>query len=733
MHRLEFQALRMRNAERTRVAQERQTLADNAKTFTATLKAGDTVLVRKQKKEQTGEFVRFKKNGVASVKLPNYKNPIDVKLEWLQPAQNEKHPHLQEEITEKTPDANTTDNNTPNTEKNADTSRATENSPRENEPKKTPQSDYCEAGELFCNDTVIETPNEAIPAQYAVYELNKLITSHNPKNFKPREDYPDTCQQRDYTGDKAEQQKVERIAQTLKPHFVISPVPTATDGAPIITKNGVVLGGNGRTMGLKLYAERSDYSQYIRYLRKTAHVFGLDSRDLDRFKYPVLVRVIDAPLTKCALYSNILNTNLTQGIDAQTAAFASARQLERTDLERISAIFDRSESNTFAELVQSKSGAKDIVDLFRKRGIITDRNVSQFLDPKTAMPTAQGRLSIESIVLGSVLREKSLADAAANYTNAIIKALPALLKIQSFTGEWNIMVFVEQAIRLEAERRAANVIKSMFVNQETFHRSSIPEETRIVWDALDAGQMAFKRFAENFVRRAETEMQADNGFGFTQALTATEVLRRMKEHKGLSDNELEQPKTMKQVRKTPVRVYHLSPLFRAFLGVIEQNFSILFWGLPGQGKSSFVLALAQELQRFGEILYISSEESLSKIKSKSDLMRVSSPRISVLTVKSSVLQQVKAYASTGKYRFLVIDSVSDIKLTGDQAKELIAEFPNVNFLFIGHSNKDGKAYSGSKDIGHSVDVIVEVKDGIATTTKNRFAEKGKVFDIFKKR
>ena len=38
---------------------------------------------------------------------------------------------------------------------------------------------------------------------------------------------------------------------------------------------------------------------------------------------------------------------------------------------------------------------------------------------------------------------------------------------------------------------------------------------------------------------------------------------------------------------------------------------------------------------------------------------------------------------------------------------------------------------GSYEIVHDADIAISVQNGIATTTKNRFLEKGRIYEIFK--
>lgn len=699
-------------------------------------KPGETVKVQKKKTSYDVEFVRFAPDGkTAYVKTESAKRAFRVPVKELRPAASAEE-KTSEEVPATEPEK-TPEKSTKKPAVKVEAPKADETKPTKTKPTSAP----CAPGAFFCNQTEINTRSKAIPAYYAIYELDTLVTSHNPESFSTNPAYPDNCQQRDYTADPSERNKVEQIARNLKPQIVITNDPTAANGAPMVTPEGIVLGGNGRTMGLKLFAKRSSVQEqgaYRNYLKQSAHIFGLDEKELEGFRFPVLVRVVDAPMTECALYSNILNESLTQEVDFTTKTISLARQLQPEDLAKIAGIFENSGLLTFAELMQSRRAVSQFIELLRKRNVINSQNIAQFLDPRSGMPSPLGRLNLERILLGAILTKKELIDAAQNYTNAIIRALPILTKLQSLDANFNLIPKIEEAIKLEAERRAADQAKAQFLTQTAIGRDLVSEDVRLVWDALDAGQLAFKRFCEKYAKLVENEADGD-GFGFYEKRSALDMLRlagKDQKDSGLNDSYLQQqPKSMNALRKMKVNYLSLTRLWKDFFGSLEESFSMLIWGLPGMGKSSFILLFLQELQRIGACLYLTTEETQAKIAHKAGVMNVRSTGygMDALEIKTNPYQAIQYYAGSGKYRFIVVDSISEMKMTAEQAQYLINTFPNVNFTFISHSNKDGRAYAGAKEIAHKVDVVVKVDEGIATTVKNRFGETGREFQIFTKK
>ena len=98
----------------------------------------------------------------------------------------------------------------------------------------------------------IHTPQEVVQGKYAVTSLYNIEPSHIPPSFSANPKYPKGCNERDYTRNAQEQGKVIKYANVFNPKFLINDDNTPENGAIIVDENGIVLGGNGRTMTLHL-------------------------------------------------------------------------------------------------------------------------------------------------------------------------------------------------------------------------------------------------------------------------------------------------------------------------------------------------------------------------------------------------------------------------------------------------------------------------------------------------
>ncbi len=78
----------------------------------------------------------------------------------------------------------------------------------------------------------------------------------------------------------------------------------------------------------------------------------------------------------------------------------------------------------------------------------------------------------------------------------------------------------------------------------------------------------------------------------------------------------------------------------------------------------------------------------------------------------------------GDYNFVFIDSVSKAGMDITEIDHLHKSFPQVSFIFIYHTTKEGK-FKGVNSHAHEVDVIIQVEKGVASST-GRFSAGGRL-------
>jgi len=175
-------------------------------------------------------------------------------------------------------------------------------------------------------DAAVTRRGSEIPVRFAVVELGDLKTSHTDDLY-PEAAYPAALQPRDRAraGSQAENYNLER---DLNPALLMRD-KAASGGAPIVSPDGLVESGNGRTIALRRSA-MTGTDAWGRYQAELARQ-GIDTAGFER---PVLVRMRSEPMTGAgrADMARELNVSQTEGFSPVEQAKADARRLDADTL-----------------------------------------------------------------------------------------------------------------------------------------------------------------------------------------------------------------------------------------------------------------------------------------------------------------------------------------------------------------------------------------------------------------
>ena len=164
--------------------------------------------------------------------------------------------------------------------------------------------------------------------------------------------------------------------------------------------------------------------------------------------------------------------------------------------------------------------------------------------------------------------------------------------------------------------------------------------------------------------------------------------------------------------------------WQSLFGNPAKNFTMMFHGEPHNGKTIFLLKLAQYLaENFGDVLYVSSEEFASPTMTKKV-----NEFLNPLPARLHFAENLQD-PNLSDYQFIILDSVNDLGLKINEYKEMRREHPDTAFIFILQHTKAGD-FKGGKDWEHIAEIAGEVYKGVVTVTKNRYAPKS-TLDFFR--
>lgn len=297
-------------------------------------------------------------------------------------------------------------------------------------------------------------------ARYCLTSADRLIPSHDARRgFASRADYPPQVQEREYHREKAEQFKVISTAQSLIPELIFNGAPGAIDGLPVVSKEGIVLGGNGRTQAIQLHYSQG--GQIPRdYLLGHSAQFGFTREQIAETPSPVVVRVVDMPdlgspefRRQAQELVRVLNVPLSQALSAKAEAVAESRRLTDEVLEILSVALADPEI-TLADYLGSRA-SRTLFGALERAGIVTVRTADRLWSADGF--TEEGRRFVERLLTAAVLPDPALLDRLGAGTVATLAAAaPWILSAATNGGDWDLREPLRKAARDLADLRSAD-------------------------------------------------------------------------------------------------------------------------------------------------------------------------------------------------------------------------------------------------------------------------------------
>lgn len=333
-------------------------------------------------------------------------------------------------------------------------------------------------------ESTLLTPGGKLPAKYRLVEAADLTPSHDPVSFAKNAGYPEGVQERAYDTSKEAQARVIDQAQNYEPAYTVNSNPDAVNGPPVITPDGIVLGGNSRAMStIRLYRDGNG-DVYRDALRHSAGSFGLDPEDVDGMKEPVLVRQVQAPASVGAMrrLGSDLNRSMTGALGAAEKAVSAGKSISPETLQTVAGMLDEG-NYTIRELLEKKGA--DVVKMLAADGVITDRERPAFVDPATGSLNEAGRTFVDKAFLGTVIDDPRVMEAAPkSILGKVERILGSVTSLSGRADEWNLAPAIRAAIAKAVTEHAKIASRDIDTDVYLGTRTLFGPERNPVVDAL---------------------------------------------------------------------------------------------------------------------------------------------------------------------------------------------------------------------------------------------------------
>lgn len=374
------------------------------------------------------------------------------------------------------------------------------------------------------------------PARYVVVDIQDLAPSHLPeKGFARNPRYPENVQERQYETDKAEQAKVIKNAQTYDPAYTVNTDPTLVNGPPAVTREGVVLGGNSRVMTLQeVYRNNPEASQKYRdALEMHAQDFGIDPAEIQKFRHPVLVRVVDSSIQDLADFqrrARLYNEPPTQAMAGQAEGVSKARLLSEETMDQV--VRGLEEFGTLREYMGNRA-SRDMIAGFYRDGVIEPVEANKYIDSNTGLLTEEGKRLAEQVIRGRVFEDAELLSTASREgLKKLDLSLPALMRLKARGDKWDITPKLAEALRTYTKMKAEGFksVEDFLAQRRMFEEEPIardPEAMALLRALSEKRPTELRDAFDDMARAAAADIPNQMSFGFYEPETPEQAFSRI--------------------------------------------------------------------------------------------------------------------------------------------------------------------------------------------------------------
>lgn len=375
-----------------------------------------------------------------------------------------------------------------------------------------------------------------IKGHYEIVPAESLTPSHDVNNgYKKSEGFPTdaegrTVNDRDYEHDKAAQQNTDQIARKYN--------GMAIEQVPVVSDEGIVYDGNGRTMAGQKAAKEGTDGEYINDLLENAENFGFTREQIEQsgIEHPRLVMVTDERLPYDAATFAKFNRNEKKTQSNTEQAVAKAKTLTS---DEVGAIVAEIEGNGSLEAFFNNSKAiNDLVKTLVDKGIIGQNEVAQMMDSPERL-SAQGREYVKNLLLGSIFKPETIRMLGIDSTvkNKAINAIRSVMDNMKL-GEFSLRDEIDQAIQLLYEaRQGGNKVDTLLRTPDMFgddaakRYSSISQMMAL---ALEGKVSDFRDLLDEYNRIAKARNTGEGSI-FEDVPTKEELIKEFLDFKKWQD------------------------------------------------------------------------------------------------------------------------------------------------------------------------------------------------------
>lgn len=375
-----------------------------------------------------------------------------------------------------------------------------------------------------------------IKGHYEIVPAESLTPSHDVNNgYKKSEGFPTdtegrTVNDRDYEHDKAAQQNTDQIARKYN--------GMAIEQVPVVSDEGIVYDGNGRTMAGQKAAKDGTDGEYINDLLENAENFGFTREQIEQsgIEHPRLVMVTDERLPYDAATFAKFNRNEKKTQSNTEQAVAKSKTLTSDEIGAIVAEIDG--NGSLDAFFNNSKAINDLIKTLVSKGIIGQNEVAQMMESPERL-SAQGREFVKNLLLGSIFKPETIRMLGIDSTvkNKAINAIRSVMDNMKL-GEFSLRDEIDQAIQLLYEaRQGGNKIDTLLRTSDMYGEDAAkryPSISQMMALALEGKLSDFRDLLDEYNRIAAARNTGEGSI-FEAAPTKEELVKEFLDFKKWQD------------------------------------------------------------------------------------------------------------------------------------------------------------------------------------------------------
>ncbi len=249
------------------------------------------------------------------------------------------------------------------------------------------------------NEDALTLPDgSTVRGRYVLTEAGAASASHDVNNaYMPTEGFPidengQSVNDRDYMRDKDAQRIVEQMAGAYDNRALQTPI--------IVSKDGIVLSGNNRTMSGDIAARQGTDKAYVDYLREFGHKYGFSPEQVQGMTNPRLVFVPEDDLPYDATTFSRFNAQEMKSQSKPEAAIKLGKIVPDNVFADI--VTDISRYDRLSDYYADEKSVAHALGALMQAGVINDKQMPG-MRTGTAL-SAAGKELIENTLIGKVFQ-----------------------------------------------------------------------------------------------------------------------------------------------------------------------------------------------------------------------------------------------------------------------------------------------------------------------------------------